>query len=53
MFWTILAIGGSFLLACLVRKFASYTMLNGFMSKEQADAVFPDWKKKVEDQKSK
>lgn len=43
---TLLILGASFLLACLVRKFASYSLLNGFMSKKQADAVFPEWKDK-------
>jgi hypothetical protein len=49
MWWSIAAISASFLLSCLVRNFASYTLINGFMSKEQADDVFPDWRKKEND----
>jgi hypothetical protein len=49
MWWAIVAIGASFLLACLVRKFASHTLINGFMSKEQADDVFPERRKQDND----
>ena len=49
MWWSIAAIGVSFLLACLVRKFASHTLINGLMSKEQADDVFSEWRKKKHD----
>jgi hypothetical protein len=27
-----------------IRRWGSHGLINGFMSKEQADAVFPDWK---------
>jgi hypothetical protein len=49
-FWTILTLVASFLFACLIRKFGSHTLLNGFMSKEQADDVFPGWNKTKKDQ---
>jgi hypothetical protein len=52
MWWIILSIGASFLLACLVRKYARHTLINGFMSKEQADDVFPEWRND-KNQKSK
>lgn len=37
--------------AALIRKWGSHTLINGFMSKEKADAVFPEWrpKQKTED----
>jgi hypothetical protein len=53
MWWAILSIGGSFLLACVVRKFASHTLINGFMSKEQADDVFPEWRGKKNQESKK
>jgi len=43
--WIILSLFGYLVLAGLIRKFASHTLLNGFMSKEQADNVFPEWRK--------
>lgn len=43
--WIILSLFGCFVLAGLIRKFASHTLVNGFMSKEQAEDVFPEWRK--------
>jgi len=51
--WTILALIASFLFACLVRKFGSHTLLNGFMSKEKADDVFPEWRKQEKAEQDK
>ena len=43
---TVIFLGISFVVSCLLRKFGSHTLINGYMSKEKADAVFPEWRKK-------
>jgi hypothetical protein len=33
------------IIAGCIRKWGSHTLINGFMSEEKADAVFPHWRK--------
>jgi len=51
--WIILSLLACLVLAGLVRKFGSHTLLNGYMSKEQADDVFPGWRKERENESLK
>lgn len=43
--WIIFILFICLVMAGLTRKLSSYSLLNGFMSKERADEVFPDWRK--------
>jgi hypothetical protein len=36
---------GFLVLAGLARRYGAHTLINGFMSPEKADAVFPYWRK--------
>jgi hypothetical protein len=36
---------GFLIFAGLVRRYGSHALINGFMSPEKADAVFPGWRK--------
>lgn len=37
---------GYLVFAGLIRRYGSHTLINGFMSPDQADAVFPNWRKR-------
>ncbi|MCH9626574.1 MAG: hypothetical protein S4CHLAM2_01960 [Chlamydiales bacterium] len=53
--WIVITLFACLVMAGLTRKFASYSLLNGFMSKEQADDLFSEWRKqeKSESEKNK